>query len=222
MIDPIVGTPDYKIITDIYLKLNLNAASFQSNLGCGTLGLLFLTVSYAVYATLSYFTSVLPVNPGPEPNIPASATRATISNLCYHHAVATKICTEYENTNKALRQLLLASMDEIYVQSLRHKYIGYGKTTTCALLENLYSAYANISASALQDNDARLRDPYNSNQPIDTLINQVESVVDSASAGDTSYTPSQVVAIAFQILFQTGLFNDDCKLWRIQPADDKT
>ena len=40
-IDPIVVTLDYEIITDIHLKLNFNAISVQSNLGCGTLDLLF-------------------------------------------------------------------------------------------------------------------------------------------------------------------------------------
>ena len=64
-IDPIVRRPDYESIEDIHLKLNLNAASVQSNLGCGILGLLFLTVSPAVYVTLSTSAFVLPVNPGP-------------------------------------------------------------------------------------------------------------------------------------------------------------
>ena len=138
-IDPISGTPGYEIIADIHLKLNLNAASVQSNIGCGTLGLLFLTVSPAVYATLSTIVFVLPVNTGPEPNIPTGATRAAISDLRYHHAEATKIFTDYEYTDKSLHQLLLASTDELYVQSLRQKYIGFGKTNTRALLDHLYA-----------------------------------------------------------------------------------
>ena len=40
-IDPIIGTPDYENIADINLKLNSIAASEQSSLGCGTLGLFF-------------------------------------------------------------------------------------------------------------------------------------------------------------------------------------
>ena len=95
----------------------------------------------------------------------------------------------------------MASTDELYVRSLRHKYIGYGKTTTRALLDHLYSTYDNIFASALQDNDKRLRAPYDSNQPFETLINQVENAVDYASAGDTPYTPAQDVGIAFQLMF---------------------
>ena len=79
-----------------------------------------------------------------------------------------------------------------------------------------------ISASALQDIDKRLRAPYNSNQPFETLIDQVENAVDYASAGDTPYTLAQVVGIAFQLVFQTGIFNNNCKLWRRQPEDVKT
>ena len=47
-IKAITGTPDYESIEDMHLKLNSNAASVQSNIGCGMLGLLFLTVLPAV------------------------------------------------------------------------------------------------------------------------------------------------------------------------------
>ena len=46
---PIIGTPTYNTINEVNLKLNSNAPSVQSNLGCGTLGLLQLTVSPTVY-----------------------------------------------------------------------------------------------------------------------------------------------------------------------------
>ena len=104
-IDPIIGTPDYEGIADIQLKPNLNAASVHSNIGCGTLGLLFLTVLPVVYTTLSTTTFVLPVKPGLEPSIPTGATRSVIDDLQYCHTESTKIFTEYENTDKALRQL---------------------------------------------------------------------------------------------------------------------
>ena len=143
-IDPIVVTPDYENIAGIHLKLNSNAMSVQSNLGCGTLDLLFLTVSPAVYATLSTIGFVPPVNPGLEPNITTGATGAAIANLRYHHAEATKIFTKYENTNKSLRQLMLLSIDKLYVRFLCHKYIGYRNTTTSALLGHLYATYSNV------------------------------------------------------------------------------
>ena len=50
---PIVGEPNYESIAALNQQLNANAASVQSHLGNGVLGLLALTVSPAVYTTLS-------------------------------------------------------------------------------------------------------------------------------------------------------------------------
>ena len=70
----IIRAPNFETITKFHLKLNLNAASVQSNLGCGTLGLLHLTVSSAMYATLSATTFIVSVNPGANPTIPSIAS----------------------------------------------------------------------------------------------------------------------------------------------------
>ena len=65
-IPPIVGTPTYNTIAEVNLKLNSNTSSDQSNLGCGTLGLLQLTVSPAAYNTLLSIAFIAPVKPGSE------------------------------------------------------------------------------------------------------------------------------------------------------------
>ena len=44
-IDPIVRAPNYEKIAEVHLKLNSNVAYVHSNLGNGTLGLLYLTLS---------------------------------------------------------------------------------------------------------------------------------------------------------------------------------
>ena len=73
-IDPIVGAPNYKKITEVHLKLNLNAASVHSNLGNGTLVLLYLTLSPSVYSNLPVTTFVVTINPGADPVIPTGST----------------------------------------------------------------------------------------------------------------------------------------------------
>ena len=73
-IPPIVGTPTYNTIAEVNLKLNSNSDSVQSNLGCGTLGLLQLTVSPAVYNTLPSIPFIAPVKPGSVSIIPANST----------------------------------------------------------------------------------------------------------------------------------------------------
>jgi hypothetical protein len=75
-IAPIVGMiPTYESIAKLNLQLkNANAASVQSNLGDVQLGLLAMTVSLAVFNTLSAIAFVHPVNPGTNPVIPPGAT----------------------------------------------------------------------------------------------------------------------------------------------------
>ena len=167
MIDPIVRAPNYKKIAKVHLKLNLNAASVHSNLINGTLGLLYQNLSPAVYSTLSATTFVVPVNPGADPVIPTGSTTPQKYDLRYSFTAAKNIFTEYDRTDKSLRQQLLLSIDEMFVRSLRHKVIGYGNTTTREILDNLYSTYSNIYPSDFQDKDTRLRTPYDANHPIE-------------------------------------------------------
>ena len=145
----IVGAPNYGKIADVHLKLNSNAASVQSNLGCSTLGLMQLTVSPAVYATLLATAFINPVNPGADPTIPSIVSGPQITNLRYAHDVATAVFKEYDRTNKALRQMLITSVDEMLIRSLCHHYVGYGTTTTRTILDHLNTTYKNISSADL-------------------------------------------------------------------------
>ena len=82
--------------------------------------------------------------------------------------------------------------------------------------------YVNISSADLQENDAVFRTPYNINQPIETLFDRVENCSDYTAAGNTPYCLEQVIVIAFQLVYQTGLFVDDYKAWKSLPTQQKT
>jgi len=221
-IPSIAGVPTYETLAELHSQLNSNAASVQSNLGNGELGHLFLTVSPAVYNTLSDTPAVPPENPGPDAIIPNGATRSVIVDLRHEHTVDTQVFTTYVNTDKALKRILLAAVDEMYYRTLRHRFIGYGNVTTRQILDHLYAQYADISSSALQDNDKRLKAPYDPNQPIESIFEQIETAVEFAAAGNSPYTPVQIVNLAYELFFQTGLFLDDCRRWKRRDAAEKT
>ena len=221
-ISPIVGAPTYNTIAEVNLNLNSNAASVQSNLGYGTLVLLQLTLSPAVYNTLSVTAFDVPINPGSAPEIPANSTGAQITELCYAFDTAAALFNEYDRTDKALRQTLLTTVDKMFIRSLQHKYVGYGLTTTRTILDHLYTTYANISSADLQENDAVFCTPYDINQPIETLFNRVENCGDYAAAGNTPYSLEQVLGIAFQLVYQTGLFVENCKALKRLLVQKKT
>jgi hypothetical protein len=221
-IPPIVGQPTYETLSEVHLKLNTNAASVQSHLGNGQLGLLFLTVTPAVYNTQSAVVFTPPTNPGANPIMPPGSTGAQIADLRRQHDIATDFYREYTATDKALKTLLIGAVDETFLRSLRDKYIGYANVTTLQMLTHLYAAYAQISETDLQANDEQMKSDYDVNQPIEVLIDQIDDAVDLAAAASNPYTPEQVVTIAYTLVFKTGMFPDDCKLWRRMDTPLKT
>jgi hypothetical protein len=104
---PITGVPTYESIAELNLQLNANAASVQSNLGDGLLGLLFLAISVAKYNTLSAVAFIAPVNPGTAAVIPAGATTAQISIRQRMHRDHLTLFCEYLATDKALKQQVI-------------------------------------------------------------------------------------------------------------------
>ena len=86
-----MGAPNYESSSKLHTKLNSNAVSVQSNLGCGTLGILYLTVSPAVYSTLYVTSFVVTVNPGAAPIIPDLATSPQIADFRYTFQAATAL-----------------------------------------------------------------------------------------------------------------------------------
>ena len=190
-------------------KLNAKSSSVQSNLGYGQLGLLYLTVSPSVYNTLSATVFTPPVNPGATAIITPGATAADVSNERRSFADATALFKQYDSVNKALKQMLLKAVKKTFVCSLQTKYTGSLNVPTRNILNHLYSEYAHISSAKLHNNDVALKTAYDPNQLIKSLFDQAENALDYAAAGNIPYSPFQVVATAFQLLFATGMLLED-------------
>ena len=127
---PIVGQPSYKTIAEVQLKLNTNAASIYSYRGNVRLGLLFLTVKPEVYNTQSTETFDPPTNPGQNPTIPTGSTGLQIADIRRRHKDQFDEFQIYQQTDRTLKTILIASIDEAYIRLLRDKYIGYANVTT--------------------------------------------------------------------------------------------
>ena len=50
------------------------------------------------------------------------------------------------------------------------------------------------------------------------VFNRVENCGDYAAAGNTPYSLEQVIGIAFNLVYQTGLFVDKHKSWKRLPT----
>ena len=80
-------------------------------------------------------------------------------------------------------------------------------------MNRLHDLYARITSTDLEDNNKRLNKLYDPNNTIKTLIDQVEDTVEYAAAEKDPCTLRQIVNIAYALLFNINVCNDNCKTW---------
>jgi hypothetical protein len=216
--------PSYASIHQVQRQLNANATSVHSHGGDGQLGLLALTVAPATYTALSQnnIPFVAPVNPPAQPVHPEGSTAAQISEINRQHTENARIFRTYHNVDAALRNQLIAAVDDAYICSLSNATIGYGNTSVLALLTHLYDTYGQISASALDDNDTRMTTAWHPPTPIEKLWKQIDDGVSYATAGNDPPTATKIVRIAYNIVAATGRFEVACREWRNREEATKT
>ena len=99
-ISPIVWPPNFETFSELYMKLNSAAVSVQSNLGNGTINLLYLTISTTFYTTLSVTAYIVLVSPSSEPIILDGTTGPAIVDLHYAFQLAKDIFIKYDQIDK--------------------------------------------------------------------------------------------------------------------------
>jgi hypothetical protein len=79
-----------------------------------------------------------------------------------------------------------------------------------------------IAPTELTQNYERLNAPYDPNQPIETLFQQIQDARAFAVAGGQPYGAAMIVNVAYTLVFNTGLFPDACRAWQSRAIALKT
>jgi hypothetical protein len=79
-----------------------------------------------------------------------------------------------------------------------------------------------IAPTELTQNYERLNTPYDPNQPIETLFQQIQDARAFAVAGGQPYGAAMIVNVAYTLVFNTGLFPDACRAWQSRATAAKT
>jgi hypothetical protein len=79
-----------------------------------------------------------------------------------------------------------------------------------------------IAPAELTNNYERLNMPYDPNQPIENLFQQIQDARAFAVVGGQPYGDSVNVKVAFTLIFNTGLFPDACHTCHARMVADKT
>jgi hypothetical protein len=130
-------------------------------------------------------------------------------------------CT-YHNVDQAIKKLIIESFDDAYLNALSDELVGYANCTSLQLLTHLLTYYAMIAPTELTQNYERLNTPYDPNQPIETLFQQIQDARAFAVAGGQPYGAAMIINVAYTLIFNTGLFPDACRAWQSRAIAGKT
>jgi hypothetical protein len=150
-------------------------------------------------------------NPGASPEVVVSMTAAVIAELTRLHREATQVYRTYHNVDQAIKKLILEAFDDAYLNALLDEVVGYANCTSLDLLTHLLTFYAMIAPTEITQNYERLNTPYDHNQSIETLFQQIQDARDFAVAGGQPYGAAMIVNVAYTLVFNTGLYPDACR-----------
>jgi hypothetical protein len=100
-------------------------------------------------------------------------TAAVIAETTRLHKEATQVYRTYHNVDQDIKKLIIEAFDDAYLNALSDEIVGYANCMSLQLLTHLLTYYAIIAPAELTQNYERLNAPYDPNQPIETLFQQV-------------------------------------------------
>jgi hypothetical protein len=121
-------------------------------------------------------------------------------------------------TDQAFKKLIIDACKDRFLNALSDKVFGYANHTSLDLLTHLLTYYATIAPTKLTQNYERLNTPYDPNQRIETLFQQIQDSRAFPVAGGQPYEDAMMVNVSFTLFFNTGLFPDACCAWQVRPA----
>jgi hypothetical protein len=199
----VTGEPTFEDLKVIRRLLNTNAMSVASYEGGGRHGHLDIIMTNEEFFAIAVDVFPVPANPGPSASVVAGMTAAVITETTRLHREATQVLRTYHNVDQAIKKLIIEFFDDAYLNALSDEIVGYANCTSLQLLTHLLTYYAKIAPTELTQNYERLNTPYDPNQPIETLFQQIQDARDFAVAGGQPYGAATIVNVAYTLVFNT-------------------
>ena len=212
-----ITDPTFESIQIAQIQLNANSTSIHSNGGDGEQGHLSLTVTPEEYVLTSTgnVPFIAPINPPVNPDHAANATVGQISENNRIHLENQKTFRQYHDIDKALRNQLIEAVPAVYITTLSHPQMGFGKVTCLQILTHLKTTYGKITDAELEANTATMiQDWPGPPVPIEHMFERFEKAVLFAAAGNDPISGPQVIRHAYNTIRKNGLFDIACREWR--------
>ena len=197
------------------------------------LGYLGLVITATEYATLSGGPAFdIPADPGLAPPLVSSysnrtaAERATFSFRVQegirNFQEEKQTYTKFIATKALARKHIVNSVDNKFINHLRHARTAYQNVDPITILTHLWTTYGGLDEADMSANEQRMRTTWNPPTPIEAMYEQLETGQKFATRAGETIAETQLVRWAYEIVDKTGLFERPCETWRNKALVDRT
>jgi hypothetical protein len=114
--------------------------------------------------------------------------------------------------DKAIKQQIVKAIKgPISLKPIENHITVFSRVTARAMLQYLFNAYGNITPQQLDVNDKMMKEQWDPSTPIIHLFSNIQDGMDKAGASNAPYTINQVLTIALNHVFRTGIMQSACK-----------
>ena len=171
---------------------------------------------------LIHHHSPTPPFPGAAAGIPPNSTGHQITAIEQQFNKSLRQWTKYKNLTDAGKKFIQDGIDDMYLKGITDRNVGLAHVTIRDILAFLFQNYGNITQYDIEENNKKLKEKWDANTPIEMLFDQIDDAQDFAVATGQPYTNNQLLTMAYNLVYATGLFFDDCKTWNRLPPNQKT
>ena len=86
------------------------------------------------------------------------------------------------------------------------------------MLEHVFKNFGQIDHQDLIHNRARLHEEWDPNQPFSVLVQRVQAVQEYANDGYRPISNNDIIDAIYTVIFNTGMYYDDCEKWSEKPT----
>ena len=89
------------------------------------------------------------------------------------------------------------------------------------IITHLFTEYRQVENQDLVGNRAKLSEPWDANRKFQELVQQVQDIQEFANYIGRTISDEDIVDTIYTLVYNTGLFYDDCDKWDEKQRDEK-
>ncbi len=217
------GEPMYESLQLLLNQLKANARAVRNALGGGNHGYLGLLLTHEQYNVIAPNTPFIPpVHPG-QLIIPPFQLPHVTHQVMSTHNEAVRVYNECYRVTQALRKQIISVINDSYLAALKDRHTNTITVPIADIITYLFRNYGRVTPATLVDEEQKvLQWTFDPALPIVLVFNNVDDLMDLASAAGSPYTAQRLINFAYVIINRTGKFTTGICEWNRLPDAQKT